>query len=158
MDGVNVNKWDNEKILKEIKKLKILKYGYNKKHNRSLVQAAIYHFGSWKNALEISGFNYDNICDKNRQRQNNIKWSKEKILKDIALLDDKRYTYVCSNNSSLAAIALYHFGSWEKAITLAGFDYSKIKKQPYSKDKIIEEILKLDKYNNNYNKKYNKTL
>ncbi len=59
----NNKKWTQDRIVKEIKKLRAEGSGLRpsvlrKNGKTSLVSAAEYHFGSWRSAVETSGINY----------------------------------------------------------------------------------------------------
>ena len=91
-----------------------------KEHPRLYSKARKY-FGSWKNALETCGINYDTARNSNN-------WSREKIVEKIReLVNDGqslRPSDLRGNKSvRLMSAASYHFGSWSKAVSHAGIDY-----------------------------------
>ena len=69
----NNKKWNREKILEEIIRLKHEGFSLRPTVLReegmtTLVSAAEYHFGSWRRAVESSGFEYN--CGRNRKAGN----------------------------------------------------------------------------------------
>lgn len=84
-------------------------------------------FGSWKNALEICGIDYES----SRYYK---KWTHDKIVKEIKRLgtngNNMRPTVLRKNGmTSLVSAAQYHFGSWKKAVEQCGICYSCARKK-----------------------------
>lgn len=131
-----------EKIKDEIKAL------YNgslkKPHNVAKEYPTLYLrarkiFGSWKKALEACGINYE-------KARNHKKWSRIKVVEEInrlylngyslRLKDLRRKGMIC-----LISAAMYHFGSWRKAVESCGICYSFGKgKRGIETDHIIASI------------------
>ncbi len=92
------------------------------KSHSSLYVKACKAFGSWRNALEACGIDYESS-------RNNRKWTREKIIAEIKRL---RVKGEClrpsvlrkSGMTTLVSAAEYHFGSWRKAVEYSGLDYS----------------------------------
>jgi len=63
-------KWTPERVIKEIRELEDKSASWNHKHNSSLYNAAVTHFGSWKAAVRSCGFDYYEI-----KKVSNKKWS-----------------------------------------------------------------------------------
>lgn len=91
-----------------------------KEHKRLYLKARKL-FGSWKNAVEASGINYEYV-------RNNKKWTRDKIINDIKELHEKGHSirpWSLRNNGrvKLLSAANYHFGSWKKAVEAASISY-----------------------------------
>jgi hypothetical protein len=115
----------SEEVKREIKAL------YNgsvkKPHNVAKEYPTLYIrarkvFGSWKKALEACGIDYE-------KARNHKKWSRAKVVEEInrlhlsgdnlRLKDLRRKGMVC-----LISAAMYHFGSWRRAVESCGICYS----------------------------------
>lgn len=119
-----------EKVKKEIKAL------YNgslkKPHNVAKEHPILYLrarkvFGSWKKALEASGIDYE-------KARNHKKWSRGKVVEEIKRLYLKGYSLRLKDlrgNGMICLIsaAMYHFGSWRKAVESCGIRYSFVKEK-----------------------------
>lgn len=79
-------------------------------------------------------------------------WTKQSVLDEIQALHKNEgqinSAYVQAKHWRLYNAAVKHFGSWGKAITAAGFDYSKIKKKSgktviWTRERIIARILEI---------------
>lgn len=55
-------------------------------------------------------------------------WSKRKIIAEIQQLEQRNSNHVQQHHSGLWKAGVRYFGSWEKAIEAAGFDYSLIRR------------------------------
>ena len=140
-------KWSKNKIIEKIQELhkkgEDLSYNNMKVKNPTLVSAAISkkYFGSWENAIQSAGLDYNKIRREER-------WSKEKVLGKILQLrqagENLNARYINDNYPSLHWAAGKYFGSWGNAVNEAGLDYEAINLySKWSKQKIIDEILKL---------------
>ncbi len=79
-------------------------------------------FGSWKKAVEGCGIDYE-------KARNHKKWSRVKVVEEInklylngyslRLKDLRRKGMIC-----LISAAMYHFGSWRKAVECGGIYYT----------------------------------
>lgn len=134
-----VRRWDNDQIVSEIEKLHkkgvalnsaniSMNYGY-------LYGAACSYFGSWKNALEVAGFDYSKI----KKVKN---WSKKVIIEEIRRLhlanEDLSPVNIKRKYPKLFESAGRYLGSWREAVLSAGINYEfylKVKKR--DKDEII---------------------
>ncbi len=81
------------------------------------------HFGSWREALEAAGLDYDTI---RRYRE----WDDERILKMVRdfHLDGKELNAKSMEEEDITLItaARRRFDSWHQALTAAGLDYKEI--------------------------------
>lgn len=98
-------------------------------------------FGSWKNAIEDCGLNYDEIRKYRR-------WSRTKILDEIKRLHKEKEPlnsiHIQKNHKPLYMATVKRFKSWGKAIHVAGLDYENILlRKRMSKAEIKRQIIKL---------------
>ncbi|MDP2677054.1 MAG: hypothetical protein Q8O83_05240 [bacterium] len=144
--------WTKERITQEIKN----RYIDGKKINSNAIQvgcndlyiAAKRYFGSWKNAIEAAGFDYQKT-----HRILTRSWDKKKIIQVIR----ERHR----DNLPLNGFAVYHQdrglyvatkryfgkGGWRKALRLAGFDWRDFSpNRKWFKGDIISEIKMLHGY------------
>ncbi len=81
------------------------------------------HFGSWREALESAGLDYDSI---RRYRE----WDDERILQQVRELHRGGRELNAKNmeqeDIALITAARRRFDSWHKALTAAGLDYKQI--------------------------------
>ena len=130
------NSWTKEKIIKKIRNLDYKAASDVIKDDCSLFKAAQKCFGSWKAAIEAAGFNYSEIRLQKR-------WTTKRVIKEIKKLDNKAYSYNAECNATLHAAAHRHFGTWEGAISAAGFDYQEIKKSYKNEDYAFDLLKKI---------------
>jgi hypothetical protein len=120
--------WDEKKILRELRRLQKsgtdLAYTKLAKKKQSLLSAAAYHFGSYRDAIAAAGIEYRHVLRRPR-------WTKQNV---IALIKHARRTNQDLHWSAvthrrddlkLAAFASLQarlFGSWDRALTAAGLD------------------------------------
>jgi len=140
-----IKKWHDSAIIEHILSSyhgrKPLNYSYYVKTFPDVHAAAVRIFGSWKDAIEASGLNYDEI----RKYQT---WSSEKIIEEIKKLRKAKKPlnsiYIQNHHKPLYMATVKRFKSWGKAVHAAGCDYKKIRlRQLLSKAEIKEQILKL---------------
>jgi hypothetical protein len=103
--------------------------------------AACRLFGSWENAIEACGLDYEKI---RKYRQ----WSKTKIIDEIKRLHKESEPLnsinVQKKHKPLYMAAVKRFKSWGKAVKTAGIDYeSFLLRKRMSKAEIKRQILKL---------------
>ncbi len=165
-----LREWDKEKIIPEILRLKKdnipLNSLYVSQNHTTLFVAACkkYHFGSWKNAIEAAGLDYNKI----NKYIDRTQWTKELILKEIKKLNSRgenlQYINIKENFHALCSAAVREFENWGNAVEAAGIDYDKFRtrKEPlyWTKEKIVDEILELyekgkDLSYSNMREKYN---
>ena len=145
-------KWDKKTIIKGITELKCQEQKFVRKENYALFGAAIYHFGSWRKAVEKAGFNYDSV-------KLYKTWKEKDMLLGIKDLEDLTDSYANKNNKALYIASIRSFGSWKKAIEAAGFDYGVVKKyKEWTKSKILTHICGLKNMSDSYVNKNQKSL
>jgi hypothetical protein len=92
------------------------------KEHSTLYANACKAFGSWKQALEACGIEYESS-------RNNRKWTRERIVKEIKRLKAEgrslRPSVLRKNGmTTLLSATEYHFGSWKRAVEACGINYS----------------------------------
>jgi len=105
------------KIISDIRELYI--YPSKKPFNVAKEYSRLYSrarraYGSWKKALEYCGIDYE-------QSRNNKKWSHEKVISEIKRLRSNGNKLSinklrANGKTDLVSAAVYHFGSWSKAV------------------------------------------
>ena len=107
----------------------------------ALLRAATRYFGSWRNAIEFAGLNYDDI----RRYKT---WNRDRILERIQELyangEDLSWRHVSTKvDPQLAAAATKrkHFGSWREAVSAAGLNYGQIRRYREWDENTIKERL-----------------
>ncbi|MGG0334776.1 hypothetical protein [Priestia aryabhattai] len=162
-------KWTTETIKSEILRIKEnsepLNVSYIIKNHRQLYRATVNYLESWGNALSLLGIDYQKIKSEviERVKAKSTLYTKEfviselnKMKRDGLLLSRK---HVMEYNSALYDACYNRFSSLQNAIEEAGFDYDEeielareewLKRQmkvqlKWTKDKIIDEILKLNR-------------
>jgi len=122
--------WTNDRIVERIRELHAKGDDLSWRHvsltlDPSLAAAATKksHFGSWKDALEAAGLNYDEI---RRYRD----WSDEEILRKVRDLYAQGQPLNAKSmerdNITLITAARRRFPSWDRALAAAGLDYRSI--------------------------------
>lgn len=122
-----VKKWTQELIIETIKKLHSQGKSLQPIKVDYLFQVAIKYFGSYEKALKAAGLSYEMLGIRECSR----KWSKKKIIEEIQKLyrvGPINSKYVQDTCSGLLTAAQRYFGSYEKAVEAAGFDYKKIRR------------------------------
>jgi hypothetical protein len=99
---------------------KSLSYIFVRREDPYLFFQSRYLFGSWTDAVKEAGL----------ESPRPERWTPEKVLEQIKLRAKKGLSLQLQNtkneNNRLFCAACRYFYSWAKAVTLAGFDYSKI--------------------------------
>lgn len=132
--GVNYNNlpdpkliWSRKKILKTIRnryKENLPLYANHLANNglAGLVGAGKRIFGSWRAAIVAAGLNYDNV----RAMKLNY-WTPELVVEEIKGYVDagNRLSLKSTqqDRADLVGAAIKYFGSWDRAVTSAGFNY-----------------------------------
>lgn len=138
-------KWDRYTIITAIQ-LEMalgfdLSYQATLERNLALHRAARRHFGSWREAIEAAGFDYDAI------RKYQI-WSTERVLETIRAYaekgEDLSFYHVATVLDPPLAAAVFHgdrFPSWNAALEAAGLDPESIARyQRWSTERIQEQL------------------
>ncbi len=103
--------------------------------------AAEREFGSWKDAIEACGLDYDKI----RKYKS---WSRQAVISEIKRAYEEgepiNSQHVQNNNKALYMAAVKRFRSWGQAVKLAGIDYDKVRlRRSMTKAQVKKEILEL---------------
>ena len=141
---VPTRSWDKATIVVEIKKLASEGVDLNahavKRINSKLVSAGTAHFGSWGDAIEAAGIDYEII-------RKTAKWTKDDVIAIIQeahkVNADLSDNTVRALNEPLYGAAYYYFGSWDKAIEAAGVDYDQVRRTTaWSKEKLLDALVR----------------
>ncbi len=138
-------RWSKSAIAEEVYGLYAqgdsLSYSSMSREHLALLRAATRYFGSWQEAVEFAGLNYEQV----RRYQS---WTRERILIRIRELHDAGADLSWRNVSTkvepqLAAAATKksHFGSWRAAIQAAGLNYAEIRRyKAWTNEGILDAI------------------
>jgi len=139
--------WTKEKIVKRIKALyekkEDLSYNRMARRRQGLLAAANYHFGSWAEAINAAGIDYEG------EVRRIPKWSRQRIIAAIkeaaARGDDLSWTSVTKSKKhsalAYAAIRENQFGSWDAALAAAGLRPSEVRRyESWNEDKIVQRV------------------
>jgi hypothetical protein len=126
--------WDKPRIKSELKKLHRaganLSYNALAKKKQSLVSAAAYHFGSYRDAVIAAGIDYADVTRRPR-------WSKPIIIRLIKDAKKKGYDLHWSavtrrrdelGRAAFASLQPRLFGRWDRALAAAGLDADEVSK------------------------------
>lgn len=144
------NKWTEDKIVEEIKKLYEqnvpLNSDYIQKNHTKLHSASQRYFSSWGDAVDKAGYNYDEI--------KGIKWTEETIKDEILRLNEENVV-LCSSQMQETNMDLFQagcriYGSWKNAVNSSGLSYDDFRKQKeWNKETVLSEIRSFINENNN---------
>lgn len=140
-------RWTRRSIIEEIRTLhsggEELNYSSAEESHLSLVQAAAWHFGTWKRAVETAGFDYDSVSKYRR-------WTRERVVAAIREHHkagrDLSWCVISSakGDPPLAAAAVRSnigFETWHDAVEAAGIDYDKIARyRHWTPERVVTEI------------------
>jgi hypothetical protein len=144
-------RWNRNTILDEIRELHRsgdeLNYTSAEENHLNLVRAAAWHYGTWKQAVELAGLDYDTVSKYRR-------WTRERVIQ--AIRDHYKAGHDLSWRSisialdpPLAAAALrpnVGFQTWRDAVTAAGLNHDEIARyRHWTPDRVIAEIADLAK-------------
>jgi len=137
-----IERWDEDRIIGEIRDRH--RRGLplaSSKTPRSLVDAAWNHCSSWKNAIEMAGFDYAKV------RISSPAWSREEILaalrkgarsKRVGIGDDGFVT------EPISLAARREFGSIRKALLAAGLAPERLLRRSHrSRNELVEQLREL---------------
>jgi hypothetical protein len=122
--------WSRERILERIRDLHAAGADLSWRHVSTQVDPQLAaaatkrkHFGSWRNAIQSAGFRYSDI---RRYRE----WTEETIINRLRELHAQGYDLNAKSmeelDITLITAARRRFESWDRALTAAGLDISKI--------------------------------
>lgn len=139
--------WTKAKIIKRIKASHEegtdISYNNMAQDDQGLLAAANYHFGSWGEAVNAAGIDYD------REVRRIPKWTRERIIEGIREASDAgadlSWTSVTTDPRfsplAYAAIRESQFGSWDAALEAAGEDPGSVRRyESWDEDKITRRI------------------
>lgn len=126
-------KWSKEKIVETIQELKkqnidISASNISKNHIPLFTAACSQrYFSSWANAVKAAGFDYESIlaAGKARRREKLTKWSKDQVLEQIQKAESQNLLSTYRDRLALYSAARREFGSWKKALEIAGYRLTK---------------------------------
>jgi hypothetical protein len=139
--------WNKPGILKKLQQLhragKPLAYSKLAAQRQSLLSAAVYHFGTYRNAIVRAGIDYADVLQRPR-------WSRQRI---IALIkqakrhgDDLHWGAVSCRRDELGRAAFASlqprlFGQWDRALHAAGLDADDIARyRTWDRNTVVFEI------------------
>ncbi|MBI4581262.1 MAG: hypothetical protein HY718_16285 [Planctomycetes bacterium] len=138
--------WTDERILRKIRKR--VAQGVSLARTRlarlepALVQAATKHFGSWRAAVQAVGQDYDRV----RLHVSDRIWTRAGICQAILARHAQglplNYQAVSDQDVRICSAALYHFGSWAKAVDAAGLDYRGVRAKESAKRWTVVVVLR----------------
>jgi len=116
---------------------------YYSTHYPSVYAAAERIFGSWGEAIESCGIDYNTV------RKYKL-WDKDRIVEAIRKLFAEGQPISSQKmqkiNKSLYMASIHHFRSWSKAVQAAGFNYTEVRlRRNLSNFEIRQEIIRLYK-------------
>ncbi len=123
--------WSKDKIIAQLHEIKLngeaISYNSLRQNGYSgLAAAACRYFGSWEKAIIASGFDPDQESLVKRSGKPSESWDKDKVISRFKEIKAKggsiNYKAIQENHYGLWSAACYYFGSWEKAVTVAGFN------------------------------------
>ncbi|UTR05158.1 hypothetical protein MM326_13680 [Alkalihalobacillus sp. LMS6] len=149
--------WTTEKIVEEIRGRKAegkpLSAGIVSEEFKSLHDAAGFHIGSWREAVELAGFDYEEVLKPGlrRKSESSTKITKSDVIKFIrdrhGRGDNITLSCVLSEFHNYAKAAEYRFGGWAEAVRQSGIDYDEIRQGNNARraghqfEKILGDIL-----------------
>ncbi len=142
-------RWNRKTILDEIRQLhhdgEELNYASAEENHLNLVRAAAWHHGTWKNAVEQAGLNYETVSKYRR-------WTRERVIQTIrdhykAGRDLSWRAISVSVDPPLAAAALrpnIGFATWPEAVTAAGINHDEVARyRHWTPERVVAEIQQL---------------
>lgn len=144
---MGTRKWSKEIIIEAIKNLNQqnadLSAGNAIRNHVALFTAAcaLRYFSSWGKAVKAAGIDYEKILEtgKASRREKLGKWSKEKVLEEIRRMEPRALLTIYRDRLVLYSAARREFGSWKKALEIAGY---RLTKGSYKNSKFITKVEK----------------
>lgn len=140
--------WNKKKVILKIQEFhsagKKLTSRHICRNYGSLYSAACNHVGSWGKAVKAAGIDYTDLLQRTYYAPK--RWGKDNVIAEIQRVNQSggRLNYM-SVEKSLVQAARNYFGSWEKALKVAGIDYGKVKLtrlRPWTRKEVIACIKK----------------
>jgi hypothetical protein len=139
--------WTRPRILKKLQQLhrsgRTLAYSKLAREQQSLVSAAAYHFGSYRNAIAKAGIDYADVLQRPR-------WTRQRIIVLIKQAkrkgDDLHWGAVSARRDELgraafAALQTRLFGRWDRALHAAGLDADDVARyRAWDRNTIVFEL------------------
>lgn len=117
-----VRKWSVNKVLEEIREVasteEDLSYNYMKEKYSSLVAAATNYCGSWKNAIEQLGLDYNEVQRKGRAARGDREkaWYRDLLLARLRKLGVTDAKTLRRKDPRFYSLLIKHFKTWPRAM------------------------------------------
>lgn len=117
-----VRKWTKDIVIEKIREVakteKDMSYAFMKEKHSSLVAAACNYVGSWKKALNLAGFDYNEVQNQGRKSRTEREraWYKELLIEKLERLGATESAAVKARNPKFHALLMSHFKSWSKVM------------------------------------------
>ena len=142
-------RWNRKTIIDEIRELhragEELNYSSAEANHLNLVRAAAWHYGTWKQAVELAGLDYEAVSKYRR-------WTRERVIQTIrdhhqAGRDLSWRSVSLVLDPSLAAAALRSnvgFETWREAVEAAGIKHDEVARyKHWTSERVIAEIAEI---------------
>lgn len=138
-------RWTRRTIIEEIRRLHKLKselnYATAEARHLNLVRAAAWHFGTWRQAVEAAGLDYDSLLKYQRWTRPRIIARIQQLHQEGADLSWRAVSLEIDPPLAAAALRPNGFPSWRDAITAAGLDINEVARYKYwDAERVITEI------------------
>jgi len=140
-------RWTEEMVIAELRRLyrkgvRLTQWNMRNSGYGPLVDAAAAYCGGLPRARLIAG-----LPDPKRMRTPSEPWDEERVIEEILDLHERGESLAPSKVPRTLVRAAYDYlGSWEKAITAAGFDYSTIRpRRRQTIEELIDELRELSR-------------
>ena len=118
----NVRKWSVERVVEKIREVaaveKDISYVYMKDKQPALVAAACNYIGSWKKALEMAGFDYDEVQKQGRdsQRDRERVWYCGLLIEKLDRLGITESARIREEQPKFHKLLMQYYKSWAKVL------------------------------------------
>jgi len=118
----SVRKWSVDRVVEKIREVSAtesdISYVYMKEKHPSLVAAACNYIGSWKKALELAGFDYEEVQKRGReaQRERERAWYCEILLERLEKMGTTDSARIRDTQPKFHKLIMQYFKSWTKAV------------------------------------------
>ncbi len=138
--------WTAQKVIDELQTLdragmRITEKNLRASSHKPLTAAVRAYFGTFRKARAAAGIKLEPRLERPRRQ-----WDQQVVVEAIRARHAKGRSLAASRvDSDLASAAYFYFGSWEKAVTAAGFDYDEIRiiRPAHAIDDVLEAIRQL---------------